>query len=273
MIPALIAGGAALAGAVGGGLSAGAEADKNRKYYKSLAKGYGNLQGDVRNLEAQRTGEVDSLYNPYLGDFENNANDYFGALKNTDYSQFNLSDPGEFNFDLQAEIQNQMNPEIEAITGRANQDIQQSAANRGGLFSGATAKSIARSTADITANEWGKARDAAQQERQSKYQQWTDKFDQASRIAEQNRNNLNMGLQNQGTLYGAQSDMFNTANTQKSGIQNAADTSYLNLAGQKMGANAQAKAQPGYWSAFGQGALSGLANSAGGAGDLYGAIK
>jgi len=272
-IPALIAGGTALVGGVAGGLSAGADAKNKKKYYQNLSKGYGALQGDVRDLEAQRTGEVDTTYNPYIKDFGTNAQNYYDTLNNTDYSQFNLSDPGEFNFDLQGEIQNQLNPELEAITNRASGEVQQSGANAGGLFSGATAKNIARQTADIQAKEWNSARDAAQVERTNKYQQWTDKFDQASKIAEQNRNNLNMGIQNQGTLYNAQSGMFNNANTQKSGIQNAADTSFMQLSGQKMGADASAKAQPGYWSAFGQGALSGLAGGAGGAADIYGAFK
>jgi hypothetical protein len=254
-------------------MSAGATADKNRKYYKNLAKGMGELQGEVRGLSEQRMGEVDQNYDPYLQNFGENAQDYYDSLKNTDYSQFNLSDPGSFDFDMQAEIKKQMNPFIDEVTGRASNEVQQSAANRGGLFSGATAKNIARGTADIIANDYNNSRNAAQTERTNKYQQWTDKFNQAKTIAEQNRNNLNMGIQNQGTLYGAQSGMFDKSNEQKSGIQNAADTSYFDLAGKKLDATAQQKAQPGYWSAFGTGALSGLASSAGGAGSLYGAIK
>jgi len=272
-ISAGIAGGTTVLGAVGGGLAAGDEAKRKKKYYQDLSKGIGGIAEDVGANATTRMGEVDTQYNPYLKDFGTNAQDYFGALKNTDYSQFDLKDPGSFDFNMQEEIQNQLNPELQAIIDRSTGAVTASAANAGNLFSGATAKGIARSTADIQAKEWGVARDAAQEERKSKYQQWTDKFDQAAKISEQNRSNLNMGLQNQGSLYNAQSGMFTNAQTQKSGIQNAADTSKFNLQGQQVGADAAANSQPGYWSAFGQGALSGLAGGVGGAADIYGAFK
>lgn len=270
---AAAAGGSMLLSGVAGGMAAGNEAKRAKKYYSDMGKNYKDLQGEVDTLGTTRMGEVDTAYDPYIKDFGANAQDYFSALKDTDYSKFDLTDPGEFDFDMQAEIQRQLNPQLDAMTGRAADEIQQSAANRGGLFSGATAKGIARSTQDIAAREWGNARDAAQTERTNKYQQWTDKFNQAAKIAEQNRSNMQAGLNNKGTLFSAQGDMFGAARTEKSGIQNATDTSKIQLRGQEMEANTNAASQPGYWSAFGSGALSGLAGGAAGAANLYGAMK
>lgn len=273
MLPLLLAGGTAIASGIGGGLSAGSEADRKRKYYDQFLSGIGELEGEIGQNAQNRITGVQEVYRPMLEGFEGNAQDYFDTLKNTDYSQFNIDPQGEFSFDMQQAIQENMNPAIQSIIDRSTGEVMQSAANRGGLFSGATAKGIARSTADIQAQEYDKARGAAQQDRQNKYQQFTDFFDNALRTAEFNRSNLNQTIQNKGNLFGAQSQVFGQQRGEVTGIQDAADTARFDLKGQGIEAKANRDSTSGYWEAFGSGALGGFSGGAGGAAQVYSSFK
>lgn len=265
-----LAAGVAAVGALSGGASAAMGASNTRKQLKEYIAQQKAIQGEIRNTEGKRTGEINQTYDPLTGTFVQNANDYFGKLKNTDFSKYNVGEAGNFDFDMHQATQEELNPDIEAIINRSTDAVQQSAANRGGLFSGAAAKGIARSTADIQAAEWDKARGRAQQTRQNKYQEFIDAFNNAIKTKEFNRGNETATLDAQGTLFNGQSNLFGQQQSQVQGVRNAADTAFMQSRGEQAGAVAQKAGTPGFWSSFAQGALGGLSGSAGGAVSAYG---
>lgn len=265
-----LAAGVAAVGALSGGASAAMNASNQRRQLKEYIAQQKALQGEIRGLEGKRTQGVNDVYNPLTQGFAGNAQDYFNALKSTDYSKYNVTAPDEFNFDMEAATQAELNPDIQAIIDRSTGAVQQSAANRGGLFSGATAKGIARSTADIQAAEWDKARERAQQQRTNKYQEYIDTFNNALKVNENNRNNYTANLNAKGSLFTSQGGLFNTQQEQIQGIQNAADTAYMQSRGEQASAQAQKAGTPGFWSSFAQGALGGLSGASGGAISAFG---
>jgi len=268
MLPLAV--GVAAVGALSGGASASMDASNKRKQLKAYIKQQKAIQGEIRGVEGKRTGEINQTYDPLTGSFVQNANDYFGDLKNVDYTKYNVDSPDQFNFDMAQATQDELNPDIEAIINRSTGAVQQSAANRGGLFSGATAKGIARSTADIQAAEWDKARGRAQETRTNKYQEFIDTFNNAIKVKDFNRGNETANLDAKGTLFTGQGNLFGQQQQQVQGVQNAADTAYFQSRGEQAGAASQKAGTPGFWSSFAQGALGGLSGSAGGAVSAYG---
>lgn len=266
---AAVAGGSALAG----GFSAADKAKRDRRALQEYINQQKLLQNEIKGeggIEQTRTGEVNKTYDPITGTFTTNATDYFNALKSADYSRYDVKTPDKFEFDMEAATQAELNPDIEAIINRSTGAVQQAAANRSGLFSGSAAKGIARSTADIQAAEWDKARQRAQQQRQNKYQVYIDEFNNALRATGFNRDNLTAGLNAQGTLFQSQGNLFNTQQNQLQDIRNAADTAYMQSRGAEAGATAQrAGISNNYWGNFAQGALGGLAGGSQGAVEAY----
>lgn len=275
MLPALIAGGGALLGGVAGGVSAGMEADKNRKYYNDLASRLQGLQGQVQGRVDQRVGESQKAYDPYLQNFEGNAQDYYSMLGNADFSKYNMPQggAGDFEFDLQKATQENLNPMLDSIIDRSTGAVMQNATMGSGIHGGGALKGVARATADIQANEFARAQNQANTQRANKYQEFMDRFNTSMQANQMNANNLQNTIGAKGTLYNSQANMFGNQRQEQTGYQNAGDQSYFQLEGQRQEAGAQAQSQPGFWGAFGQGALSGLAGSAGGAGELYSALK
>lgn len=221
------------------------------------------LQELIAQMQSQGTAEAGAAYAPQLAGYEGNLQDYLGKLQNTDYSQFNLTKPEEFSFDMNKATQEEMNPQLQAIIDRSVQGDMTGAAAGGSLFSGSTGKDIARTTADIQAKEWDAARGRAANQQQSKYQQYTDKWNQNKDIASANKSNLNSGIANQGTAVGLQQGAWdakrgeiNTLNT------NANQNTLLNT--QAAGASrAQLKGLPSNLSAMLSGGLGGLASGLG----------
>ena len=256
-----------LAGMVGGAALGGYgayEGNKNtRKKNNAIQSNATTMQGDIRGIEEGRVKALGEQYAPLVGsDFAGDTQAYYDALDNADYSQFDLAAPEDFAFDQAAETQRQLNPELQAIIDRSTGEVTNSAANAGKLFSGAAGKGIARATADIQAKEWDAASQRAQTERTNKYQQWTDKFKNAQTIAENNRSNMDSGLKNKGTKFGIQSNAYGQQIGAQQGIQNAADTAFLQSKQQGYDASA---ANKGLSSNF----MAGLGGAVSGAGSMY----
>ena len=269
MIPALVAGGTALVGGVAGGVSSAMSAGDQRRALNSYIASQQKLGEQIGKTGEKRVGDINATYDPLTGTFKDNATGYFDTLKNADFSKFDVTAPEAFNFDMAGATQAELNPDIEAIINRSTGAVQQSAANRGGLFSGAAAKGIARSTADIQASEWDKARTRAQQQRTNKYQEFIDTFNNALKTNEVNRGNYTSNINAKGTLFDAQGKLWGDQQTGVQNINNAVDTATIQNQADINKATSEKAGTPGFWSAFGQGALSGLAGSAGGAASAY----
>jgi len=243
----------------------GAEAYYNNKMTKAELKEY--LEGlkaqnaDIANRGAETSQMYQDAYGNLVSNYDDTAKGYFDYLNNYDPNQFNVSTPKEeFSYDLIGKTNEFMNPELDAIIGRASDTVQQSAANNGNLFSGATGKAITRSASDITAQEYDKARQAAQQDKQSAYQQYTDKFNQALQVAQQNANNYQSGMTAKTNLFNAQSGINDKLLQGKVDTKNAVDEAQLQNETNQIEANAKAAGTTSGLRAFGQGFLGSFAS-------------
>jgi len=246
-------------GAVSGGVGAVLDAKANKRSLDEYIRQQAELGKTVSATEQARLAENIASNKDVLQGYGQNTSDYLGALKSADYSRYDVQAPEDFSYDMGAETRAQMNPAIADIIKASTDSVQQSAANRGSLFSGAAAKGIANASAGIQAQEYDKAAQRAQQGYQNKYGAFMDKFANTLKANETNKGNYTSGMQAQGQLFnvqqGAQEGMTNRANA----VTDAADTSKLNIQQNTGTAQAQRKGINSSFANFAQGALSGLA--------------
>lgn len=266
--------GTVLLGGTAGGLSAAEEAKSKRRRADKYIDEQWKIQQLINDTAGDRIAETNKVYDPFLAGFGENAADYYDTLKNADYGQFDVTAPGEFEFDMDAATQAELNPDLAAIIDRASGAVESSAASRGALRSGATQKQVARSTADIQAAEWDKARTRAQQTYQNKYQQFVDSFRNKLAANQFNREGYGMNLGAKKDLYGAQSDMFGNQRDELNEITGAQDQGIIQSRGEIAKAESdKAGVSKNYWSNFLQGFGSGAAGSTTGAANVYSAFK
>lgn len=222
------------------------------------------LQKLINNIKQGTITSADEAYASTLEGYDQNMKDYLDRLKKADYGQFDLTQPEEFTFDMTAATQAEMNPDLQAIIDRSIQGIQQEGAAGGSLFSGATGKNIARSTADITAKEWDAARLRAQTEQQNKYQQYLDKWNRLKDINALKEKHFQTGIENEGKVVGVQQQAFDKKRQEVTGATDTANKDTVTVA-QNTGATKAAQAgMPSNIQAMIQGAMGGLTSALGG---------
>jgi hypothetical protein len=246
-------------GAVSGGVSSVLDAKSKRRMLNEYIAQQAELGKTVSATEQKQLERNIADNKPLLQGFEQNAADYLGKLGSTDYSKYNVTAPEDFQYDMEAETKKQMNPAIADIIRASTDSVQQSAANRGSLFSGAAAKGIANASATVQAAEYDKAAQRAQQGYQNKYSAFTDKFTNTLRTLENNRGNELQQLKDQGTRFGIQNDAKTAQTDRANTVTDAADTSRLTIQGNTGEAQAKKKGINSDFANFAQGALSGLA--------------
>lgn len=245
------------AGAVGGAISAVGESARNRKYYEDLVKGAGTLKGQVDQDVADEAAAIVKQYGYIPETASQDIKDYIEEVKNADFSQFDAPMPEDFSFDYAAETKAQMNPELDAIIGKATGSVQQSAANRGSLFSGAAGRGVATAAANETAKEYDVAAQRAMQIGQQKYQQFNDKFNNILRTLEVNKGNYQSGLEAKGSAAGMEQKGLDAKSAREQEIQDAADATKLQIENDRIKNEASANSQPGFWESLFTGAISG----------------
>lgn len=270
-IAGLGAGASALGSALGGYLGAEAEAEQNQRVLEAIMAGSAEAETMLRELAAQRGQTVDELYGGLTEGFADNQQNYLNQLQNTDMTQYNVDPMGDFNFDLNAETQALMNPELDAILAGQTQALEGSAAGAGKLFSGETGRAIADNAAGTIAQEWNNSRSAGAQNLGQKYGAFRDKADSIIRAAQVNSGNAQQNLANMGTGYNAQAGQYNQFAGQKLAGQDALSSALANLKGQTIQAQAGMAGSSG-GSAAGSvlGAIPGAINTFT---DIYGALK
>jgi len=254
-------------GVVGAGAGAygGYQANKaSKRELSAQIEENANLQNLINNIKNQTLTGAQTAYAPALQGYEGNLQDYLAKLQNTDYSKYDLAQPEDFSFDMTAATQAEMNPELQAIIDRSVQGINQEGASSGSLFSGATGKNIARSTADITAKEWDAARTRAQTEQTNKYSQYTDKWNRQKDIASANKGNAVSQLANQGAGVGIQQSAWDKQRGEITGATDTANQDTVVNTQDTGKAKAQLKGLPSNFTAALQGGLGGLASALGG---------
>ncbi|TRZ51950.1 MAG: hypothetical protein D4S01_03850 [Dehalococcoidia bacterium] len=253
-ITGLILGGV---GALSGGAAGGMGASRRGTALDDLMSNLVGISGEIGERSSQRQAELNKTYGGltegYAGDFQ----DYQDALRNADFSQYDIEAPGEFEFDFQGEVDRLMNPMLDEIINRSSGAVESSAANRGKLFSGATGKNIARNTADITAAEVGRAQGLATTREQNKYSQFIDGFNSLLKANEFNRSNMTAGLDAQGDAVKLKGDAFNTQQTGIQGIQAGEDQAYFQNQGLQADAGFQRANTPSVLQGVMEGALGG----------------
>lgn len=256
-------------GAVAGGYGEYQANKAKKKGYKEMIAGMEDLQSFIKTQSGQRERESKLAYDPFLQNFGENAKDYYDTLANLDLSQYDVGPRGKFDFNMQQAIEESMNPEIEAIINRGTGAVESSAASRGTLRSGATQKQVARSTADITAQEYNKAADRAQQQYQNKYQNFVDNWNSELQGKQFNRQGALEGVNAKGKLYDTQSGMFGRSRDEMTGIQSAADQGVVQTKGQIAQSRADLKSAPSDFQAALQGTVQGASAGA----SMFGAFK
>lgn len=266
----LILGGGAL-GAVSGGVGAYNQNKTERERLDALLSGNKELQNLVmQNLDAN-TGAIKQGYAGTLQGFDPQS--YINDLKNRDYSKYDVSAPDAFEFDQIAETQKQLNPALEEILKRSTGQIEASSANAGKLFSGATGKNILRTTTDQTAQEWARAGQVAQQVGQNKYQQYIDKFNNALRVNDFNRNNLMQAQQGQTDAFNIQNNANQNQLQQLLNTNTGAQGQQLQLQSEYLTNQATRNAMPSGTSSALQGILGGLTSGVTAGGTVAGGLK
>jgi hypothetical protein len=252
------------AGALAGGISSGIQGANDRASLKEYIKQQQQLQGQIGANTTKREGEITTAYAPQLSGMGEDVSNYYDTLRNADFSKYDVSAPEEYKGrDLNELTQQMMNPLTDTMVNTASNKVQGAAANAGGLFSGVTAKNVANVTAQVQAEQYDKARQAAQTQQAQDYQQYTDKFANLLKATENNRGNYASNIGALGSLNTAQTGAFNNQQTNLTGVRNTGDT---NLFGSKS-AEAEAAAKKAgigsTFSNFAQGAMGGLSSALG----------
>lgn len=249
-------------GAISGGVNSAIEGGNNRAALREYIKQQEAIQGQINANTTQRTNDVNTAYAGQLAGMDQNVQDYYNALKNADYSQFNVSAPEDYKGrDLNELTQQMMNPQTDTMVQTASNKVQGAAANTGGLFSGITAKNIANATAQVQAEQWDKARSAAQTQQAQDYQQYQDKFANLLAANQVNKSNLTDTLGAKGALHAAQTSAFQASRGELGNIQDQADQRSYETQNALATARGQKAGVGSMWSNFAQGALSGLSKA------------
>ena len=156
--------GAAIGG-VGGGVL-GAFQDDPAEIRRKMMEDYQNQITGATNRYGAGVDGVKQGYNA-LGGLDQTVGAqtaYQGALGNLDPTKYNVNAPTYDTTNTLSVVDQYLDPSMDFAIKKAGDQIQASAAGRGGLYSGATGKALASSAADTASKYWGEAFDRAQGE-------------------------------------------------------------------------------------------------------------
>jgi hypothetical protein len=163
----LIMGGGALAGGLGSAIAGSSERAQMNRNIRDAQRGIQNIRSQIPGQTQQLVGDLESAYAPYtqgaaadMGQFRSYV-DQFGNL------QYEQADP--FAYDLQAGIQQFMDPSLDLQIRQATGALEGSAANKGKLFSSSTGKAIADRAQELSQLAWKDAMRAAMEDRGFQY--------------------------------------------------------------------------------------------------------
>jgi hypothetical protein len=243
-----------LAGGIGGYYQNEAEKARTTELLRQL----GLADDEIMRMSGEREAQVQQEYSPLTEGYGQNFQDYMGRLQDADFSRFDVQAPGDFQYDVQQESQQYMNPALQQMLDTAVGSVQGSAANRGKLFSGATGRATAQATGDIQARIAEQAMGRAERVGQQKYQQFRDKFQNTLQASQANKANLLSGLNTQGQAVGMQGQQFGTQQNLLNQIRQGADAGIMQNLGTRAQTRAEQAGQPSGFGAVMQGVAGGL---------------
>lgn len=234
----------------------------NKKALTEFIRQQGGLQNDITQMGGVREGQTTQAYAPFTAGMADTTQDYFGALKGTDLTKFDVNAPGAYQGKSVNELtQEMMNPQIDVMRKQAQGAVEGSAANAGKLFSGVTAGNIAERIAGVEADQYDKARTAAQQQDVVNRNDFQSQYNNLLKQQEFNKGNVTGNLDNMGTLYGAQTGAFGKQQEELTAIRAAQDQALLQSKAEEAAAKAQKAGTKSGFAAAVSGGLQGMANA------------
>lgn len=185
----------------------------NQKALNAQSRGLAQAQGIGESSYQNYMGQESPYAATYGGDVANWRN----ALGNYDQGQIGAFDPN-------VDIQSQLNPQVQYMQDQARRQIEQSAANAGGLLSGATGIAISNRSQDIASRAYDEAFNRGMQQKQFARQAMLQDFEAKRANAMQQMQNL-QGIMGQSgaARENLQNAQFGLANLQAEGAQSQAD--------------------------------------------------
>lgn len=196
----------------------------------------GNYNNALNTAAQQYGAGVDQAMSPFAGlanqtDINKAQQDYLGKLQSYNASDYNV-DPNDYkltNPDVSPDaIRANLDPSIDYQIEQANNSTSQSAAGRGGLFSGATGNTYAENARKAAETGWGDSRDFTRQSGLDVNDVTDTNFENQLKGSGYNANLINQQMTNAGTAYGVQMSPFeqiSNANLGKAGtMYNTATT-------------------------------------------------
>lgn len=226
----------------------------------------GNKEGEARDAynkymkemgaaKTGYTGTIDTAMDPYAdlaeqGDYAGRYQQYLDSLSGLDTEQYKVTGAQTQAINPLDAVSSYIDPNVKYQQEAARKGIEESAAGKGGLFSGAAGNKIATSQEQLAAQSWNDAMKQAQGVQESENQRRL-----AQQNAEQSAGNFNLGLDTTkmgalGTAYETSINPLNTvtqANLTKAGTVFGADTG---AAGANYQAGMQKAMQPSGWETF-----------------------
>lgn len=204
--------GAVIGGA--GGLIASAfeddPAEERRKAQEEYNRKIMEATGAYTTAQGQILDEYGNLYTPE--GVKSAKESYTGALTSSDPTKYAI-DAGDFQStykDPLSSWKDYLDPSIAYQQEAARKNVEESAAGRGGLYSGAAAREIASDTAKIAEQGYRDAYDRARQAGLDVNAITGENFARGINAGNYNLNLDQTGIQNKGTAYGVERELMDT---------------------------------------------------------------
>ena len=216
---------------------------------------YDKYMQEMQAAKGAYTGSVDTAMQPYRGlaeqgDYANRFQQYLDSLSGLDTEQYKVQAAQTSEINPLDAVSSYIDPSVKYQQEAARKGIEESAAGKGGLFSGAAGSKIATSQEELAAKAWNDAMAQAKSVQEAENQRRL-----AQQTAEQSAGTYNLGLdttksQALGTAYETAINPLNVVtqtDLSKAGTVYGADTGAAG-AGYQYGM--QMANQPSGWEQF-----------------------
>ena len=187
--------------------------------YGTADGAYDSAKDRQNTIEDDYTKNITDIANQYknIGSGVNQnqlLKDYVSGLQNTDTTKFNV-DPTAYQGDYTgastlASVNDYLNPSMDFAIQKANDAISGTAANKGGLFSGATGQAISDNSTKMAQEYWDEAYKLANAANIQEDTTKNTNFDQALNASKLNASNATANNANLGLAYNASMDPMDT---------------------------------------------------------------
>ena len=158
-------------GAIGGGLENASKIDQ----LKALRDNLGTLSPQIQQAYQAQIATLE----PYQKELLNqgaNRDTYYNYLGQFNPSDYNVKAPETFNYDINAETQKLLAPDVAYRISQGAQAIDEGGNKSGNLYSGAAGRALQTMGQNEAQQAYGTALNAAQTQQNTAYNTWTQDF-------------------------------------------------------------------------------------------------